>query len=158
MIGTLSLHETEEVLRQQVVGRIGCHADDTTYIVPISFVYDDDNIYCHSKEGMKINLMRKNPKVCFQVENMQNMDHWQSVIAWGEFEELTSTDSRNSALKKLIDRVLPLISSETTHLSPHWPFPPDDMSSIKGIVFRIKLNKKTGRFENHPQSADYKAC
>jgi hypothetical protein len=51
------------------------------------------------------------------------------------------------ALKKLMDRVLPVISSETVHLSPHWPFPPEEMGSIKGIVFRIKVEKKTGRFE-----------
>jgi hypothetical protein len=46
-----------------------------------------------------------------------------------------------------MDRVLPVISSETVHLSPHWPFPPEEMGSIKGIVFRIKVEKKTGRFE-----------
>jgi len=157
MIGTLSLNETEEILRHQVVGRIGCHADDVTYIIPISYVYDNNYIYCHTDEGMKITLMRKNPKVCFQVDNMQNMAHWQSVIAWGEFEELTLPEPRNAALKKLVERVLPLISSETTHLSPHWPFPPDDISSIKGIVFRIRLNEKTGRFENHRQSEAYHA-
>ncbi len=154
MFGTLSLHETEEILRQQLVGRIGCHADDITYIIPISYVYDDNNIYCHTHEGMKIDLMRKNPKVCFQVDNMQNMANWQSVIAWGEFEELTSPEPRKAALEKLVQRVLPFISSETTHLSPYWPFPPDDVSSIKGIVFRIRLDKKTGRFENHQPSAD----
>jgi nitroimidazol reductase NimA-like FMN-containing flavoprotein (pyridoxamine 5'-phosphate oxidase superfamily) len=86
MFGTLENNEIEELLSQQLVGRIGCHAADTTYIVPISYAYDGEYIYGHSFEGMKLNMMRENPKVCFQVDNMHNMANWQSVVAWGEFD------------------------------------------------------------------------
>ncbi|HYM93075.1 MAG TPA: pyridoxamine 5'-phosphate oxidase family protein [Chitinophagaceae bacterium] len=147
MIDQLKSQEIEELLKSQVVGRIACHADDLTYIVPISYSYDGEHIYAHATDGMKIRMMRKNPKVCFQTDKMENMANWQSVVAWGEFEELTNSEGRKQALKKLIERVLPVISSETVHLSPHWPFPPEEINSIKGIVFRIKLQKKTGRFE-----------
>ncbi len=147
MFGKLDAVEIEEVLRQQIVGRIGCHADDVTYVVPISFAYDGEFIYAHSFDGMKIDMMRKNPKVCFQTDLMQDMGNWQSVIAWGEFEELSEGDQRIKALESLSNRVLPFVSSETTHLTPHWPFPSADLNNIKGIVFRIKLTAKTGRYE-----------
>lgn len=149
MFGKLNDQEIEELILQQVVGRIGCHADDITYIVPISYVYDGKYIYVHTTEGMKVDLMRKNPKVCFQVDKMDNMANWQSVVSWGDYEELTETADRVQALQKLIDRVLPILSSETTHLSPYWPFMPEDISSIKGIVSRIRLTEKTGRFERN---------
>lgn len=147
MLGELNAGEIEQVLMHQLVGRIGCHADDTTYVVPVSYAYDGKYIYVRTFEGMKVNIMRKNPKVCFQVENMNNMADWQSVIAWGIYEELIDNADRNEALQKLNDRRLPLISSETTHLSRLWPFIPQDMDEIEGIVFRIRLIEKTGRFE-----------
>lgn len=149
MLGILSNEEVEKVLSHQVIGRIGCHADDTTYVVPTSYAYDGAYVYGHTTEGMKINLMRKNPNVCFQVDVMQDMANWKSVIAWGAFEEVWENEERNKSLQTLIDRNLPLISSETTHLTPHWPFPVIDLSSIKGIVFRIRITEKTGRFETN---------
>jgi len=116
-------------------------------VVPVSYAYDGRFIYGRSFEGMKIDMMREDPKVCFQVDIMNNMSDWQSVIAWGIYEELKNPTERNEALQQLMDRRLPLLSSETTHLSPVWPFTPHDISEIKGIVFRILVTKKTGRFE-----------
>ncbi|MDP4261487.1 MAG: pyridoxamine 5'-phosphate oxidase family protein [Bacteroidota bacterium] len=147
MFGKLTTGEIEEVLNNQLIGRIGCHNDDITYVVPVSYAYDGDYIYGHTEEGLKINIMRQNPKICFQTDSMEDMANWKSVIAWGEFEELTDPEERKKALEKLIARNLPLVSSETVHLSPQWPFVPQDISSIKGIVYRVKLKDKTGRFE-----------
>jgi len=149
MFGTLNSKEIEEVLRHQIIGRIGCHAENMTYVVPISYAYDGVYIYGHTREGMKINLMRKNPMVCFEIDEMKDMANWKSVITWGIFEELNDKTERNKALVSLIDRILPLVSSQTVHLSAHWPFISDDISTIKGIVFRIRPEEKTGRFENN---------
>jgi nitroimidazol reductase NimA-like FMN-containing flavoprotein (pyridoxamine 5'-phosphate oxidase superfamily) len=147
MIGEMKSHDIEALLKSQIVGHLGCYAGGVTYVIPISYAYDGEYIYCHSLDGMKIKMMRQNPQVCFQTDKMENMANWQSVIAWGQFEELKTKEGRKEALQKLMDRVLPVISSETTHLSPHWPFPPEEMGNIKGIVFRIRVQKKTGRFE-----------
>jgi hypothetical protein len=42
MFGKLSSIEIEEVLTQQIIGRIACHANDMSYIVPISYAYDGE--------------------------------------------------------------------------------------------------------------------
>jgi nitroimidazol reductase NimA-like FMN-containing flavoprotein (pyridoxamine 5'-phosphate oxidase superfamily) len=149
MFGILNPQEIETVLQQQVVGRVGCHAEGLTYVVPISYGYDGKYIYGHTVEGMKIQMMRKNPVLCFEVDVMQNMANWKSVIAWGKFEELTEEPGRQQGIRKLHERILPMISSATTKLSDDWPFTPKDINTIKGIVYRIKLTKKTGRFENN---------
>jgi hypothetical protein len=52
------------------------------------------------------------------------------------------------ALEKLQDRILPGFTSVTTKLSPQWPFRSDNIDNINGVVIRIRLKKKTGRFEN----------
>ena len=149
MFGKLTPHEMEELLASNILGRIGCHADNITYIVPISYAYKNKTVYCHSREGTKIEMMRKNPEVCFEVDKLTDMANWKSVIAWGKFEELTDANERSEALEYLVQRVLPIISSETTHLSSSWPFPPDDLNVIKGIVFKIKISKMTGRYERY---------
>lgn len=146
MFGKLDEHEIEQVIHDQVVGRIGCHHDDITYVLPISYAYDGNYIYCHSGEGMKIRMMRGNPRVCFQVDIMENMGNWKSVVAWGDYEEL-SDEKREEALLQLVNRKLPLVSSATTHIVPHWPFLPDNLDDIRGIVYRIRLDTKSGRFE-----------
>lgn len=146
MFGKLNTSEIEAVIQQQPVGRIGCHANDLTYVVPISYAYDGTYIYARTFEGMKINMMRKNPRVCFQTDNTNDLSNWQSVILWGVFEELEGAE-RTQALRKLTERTLPIVSSETMHLTPQWPFMPEDTDHIEGIVFRIRVTEKSGRFE-----------
>jgi nitroimidazol reductase NimA-like FMN-containing flavoprotein (pyridoxamine 5'-phosphate oxidase superfamily) len=145
MIGVLEGDEIEDVLHHQSIGRIGCHANNITYVVPVSYAYDGAYIYGHTYEGMKIKIMRENPKVCFEVDTMENMANWKSVICWGEFEELTNSDERKIAIQKLLDRILPLITTQTVPLALHTPFPPTDFNRANGIVYRVRLNEKTGR-------------
>lgn len=148
MFGKLNNIEIEEVLAHQIIGRIACHANDMSYIVPISYAYDGECIYARTYEGLKINLMRKNPKVCFQTDIMENMANWKSVIVWGEFKELTETSERNEGIQKLLARKISGIASETVQLSPLWPFNSNKYSEeIDGIIFCIRLGEKTGRFE-----------
>jgi nitroimidazol reductase NimA-like FMN-containing flavoprotein (pyridoxamine 5'-phosphate oxidase superfamily) len=147
MIGTLSAAQIETLLENEVVGRIGCHLKGCTYVVPVSYAYDGTNVYVHTREGMKIAFMRENPEVCFQVDYLHDMANWKSVIAWGTYEELQG-EARTTAMQALLNRRLPLVSSVTTHLGATWPFSSGTVTELEGIVFRIALKQKTGRFES----------
>lgn len=147
MIGKLTDQQIEELLYSHIVGRVGCHANGITYIVPISYAYDGEYIYGHTKEGMKIDIMRQNPAVCFEVDELRDVANWKSVITWGRFEELLWPEEREVALRKLAERILPMLPSQTMHLSPDYPFMPEDVNSIEGVVFRISVRQRTGRFE-----------
>lgn len=153
MFGTLAPQEIETLLEQQLIGRVGCHYEGITYVVPISYVYSDGCIYGHTREGMKLNFMRNSPSVCFQVDDTRNLDNWKSAICWGNFEEISNETERSEAIEKLLGRVLPVVSSETMHISPQWPFPPKSNEQIGGIVFRIRLTRKSGRFERSSGNA-----
>ena len=72
---------------------------------------------------------------------MKDMANWQSVIAFGEFEEILDITERKKALEVLVNRKLPLVSSETTHLGRIWPFQPEDLNTIEGIIFRVLLKQ-----------------
>lgn len=148
MIGELNYLEIEEVLQDQVVGRIGCHLKGVTYIVPVSYAYDDPFVYAYTLPGKKLDIMRENREVCFEVDDIADLRNWRSVIAWGTFEELTGTGERQKASKKLSDRSLPLISAQTAELAHTITETNDDVNEIEGIFYRIELKEKTGKFEN----------
>ncbi|MET0637902.1 MAG: pyridoxamine 5'-phosphate oxidase family protein [Chitinophagaceae bacterium] len=155
MFGKLNTSEIEDLLYRQFVGRIGCHADGLTYVVPVSYAYDGIYVYFHSVDGMKISMMRKNPRVCFEVDDTKNLSNWKSVISFGKFEELTKENERQEALKVLGRRTLPLLSSQTMHLTSQWPFPANEDERVAGIFFRIELMEKSGRFEHSEREFFY---
>lgn len=140
MLGRLDDDQIEHLLRSETVGRIGVHADGRTYVVPISYVYDGGVIYAHAAEGMKVRMMRENPSVCFEVDRIDDMANWRSVIAWGTYEEL-SGDVALAAMNLLRSRLAPLTASETAG--------PAGRASHDGVevAYRITLTERTGRYE-----------
>ncbi len=81
--------EIDEMLTSELVGRIGCHVDGLTYVVPVIYAYRGDSLYVFSVEGQKTRMMRENPAVCFEVDRYERPGEWQSVIVQGRFEELS---------------------------------------------------------------------
>jgi nitroimidazol reductase NimA-like FMN-containing flavoprotein (pyridoxamine 5'-phosphate oxidase superfamily) len=54
MLGELSKEEIEEVLKSNVIGRIGCTGNGRIYVVPITYVYDDGYVIGHTKEDYEV--------------------------------------------------------------------------------------------------------
>lgn len=61
--------DLEEILRKAFVCHLGLVDGDQPYVVPVNFAYEDGHIYLHgAAEGRKLDLIRKNNKVCFEME------------------------------------------------------------------------------------------
>ena len=150
MLGKLTNEEIDKVLKSNVVGRIGCYANQQIYVVPITYHYDGEFVIGHTIEGMKIELLRQNPACCLEVDEVTSLSDWQSVVVWGNYEELAGEEAAH-AQEALLNRLSPLMDEERDHPGRM------GLSSSKRtitqtnnpIVYRIRLNKKTGRFE-HP--------
>lgn len=141
MLGELSAGEIEQVIREGLIGRIGCHAYGKTYVVPVTYAYDGGFVYAHSAEGMKVHMMRANPHVCFEVDAMDNLANWESVVAWGTYEELHVPEEREKALAILLEHIVPRIDGPPG-VSAH-----PGNSIEPAVLYRIRLEQKTGRFE-----------
>ena len=140
MLGELTKREIEQTLQENVIGRVGCHAYGQTYVVPITYAYDGKYVYAHTAVGMKLHMMRENPRLCFEVDQMDDLANWRSVIAWGTFEELRGQVA-DEAMRFLVDTI-ELRLSGPPGASVH---PNNAMERL--VVYRIKLELKTGRFE-----------
>lgn len=148
MLGKLNETQIEKLLKEQVIGRMACQAKGDIYLVPINYVYRDGYIYSHSAEGKKIRMMRENPKVCFEVDDIRSVFQWQSVIAKGTYEEITDIEEKQQAMQGIIHRIMPLVTSPEGHPSHGITEKDSDVgTNIEVIVYRIKLGEKTGRFE-----------
>ena len=145
MLGELNETEINELLNSQAVGRIGCHYNGLTYVVPVAYIHDNGCITGHIRNGQKVNMMRKNPSVCFEVEKIENLSNWKSVVIQGIYEELDG-DAAYTAFHNFFEKIRHLLPGATAH--PH-----DKLNKIRvtdishSIIFKINIFEKTGRFE-----------
>lgn len=148
MIGKLNTNQVNNLLCSQSIGRLACTDGEQPYIVPISFTYDGVYIYGQTNMGKKLEMIRKNPNVCFEVDQMMDMRNWQSVVIYGEFEELKNKEAA-AGRDILFEKEFSLLTNTSIHAHEH------EVTSvlyedvrIKGILFRIKIKKVSGRYQN----------
>ncbi|HLG07918.1 MAG TPA: pyridoxamine 5'-phosphate oxidase family protein [Gaiellaceae bacterium] len=137
MIDELSRAEIDDLLNDQVVGRIGCHTDSLTYVVPVIYAYDGGALYVASVEGQKTRMMRENPNVCFEVDEYEGTGSWRSAIVHGLYEELDGTDAQ-AAIALLAAR-FGRSGEEGTARRRH------GTDGARTVCFRIRIGTVTGR-------------
>jgi nitroimidazol reductase NimA-like FMN-containing flavoprotein (pyridoxamine 5'-phosphate oxidase superfamily) len=147
MKGILSSAETDSILLSRVIGRLACCDGTQPYIVPITYKYLDGYIYGQSNEGTKLNILRQNPKVAFEVDMMTDLNNWRSVVVTGEFEEMTDKETEESR-SILFNDIFSLMTGCSIHPHEHAITEKlTDESRIKCVVFRIKIKEISGRYE-----------
>lgn len=152
MLGTLSEQQINNLLLSQSVGRLACVNGKKPYIVPVTYVYDGKVIIGQTREGEKLNFLRKNPNVCFEVDTMTDMANWQCVLVHGKFVELTGREAEN-ARSYLFNRIMHLMTSATVHPHEHGAQSDiDDSNRVKPVMYKIEIKDKTGRFENQQKA------
>jgi len=147
MLETLNRIQMNNLLSSQRIGRIACTDCGRPYVVPVTYSYDGKYIYGQSTEGMNINLLRKNPDVCFEVDQLQNLGNWQSVNVLGKFEELDNSEAQKA--RDLLHRHLfPLLTDYTVHGYGHAVETPAKEHKLP-VIYRIRIRKMTGTAEKH---------
>lgn len=136
MIAELDRAEIDDLLQSQTVGRIGCHADGLTYVVPVIYAYDGEGFYAYSLEGRKIRMMRSNPRVCFEVDEYDGYGSWRSAIVQGTYEELDGADA---------ERALALLSARFSERTATSEGERQRRGNGPAVAFRIRLDEVTGR-------------
>ncbi len=139
--------EIENVLQSQSICRLACNDKKFPHMIPISYFYDGEYIYCQSQHGKKIELMQKNPNVTILVDIIGSMNNYKSVIINGEYQELKGLEA-DAARKLLFEQIFSLMTTTRIHHFEHQESGKiDDSDRIKIIMFRIKIINKFGRKE-----------
>jgi len=137
--------QIEELMQRVRYGHLACTDGRRPYLVPIHFAYEPPYIYVYTTEGKKTEMIRKNPRVCLQLEEVKDAANWASVIVDGEAEELTDEAEKENALKA-IERLNPTL---TPAVSIHWM--DNWVRENIEVIYRIIPVETSGR-ESIPRS------
>ena len=141
-VSELTAAECEQVLARSDLGRLACSRHDQPYIVPIHFSFDPARkcLYAFSTVGQKIDWMRQNPKVCVEIEEVADKNHWTTVVAFGRYDEVGDSPE-DAAARKAAEQ---LFSSR-----PEWWLPAaakvGSSDHYAMVLYRIQIDRLTGR-------------
>jgi nitroimidazol reductase NimA-like FMN-containing flavoprotein (pyridoxamine 5'-phosphate oxidase superfamily) len=77
------IEEIDEILKKAEICRIGLTDGDEPYVVPVCFGYEGNTLYFHSApEGRKIDLIKKNGRVCFEIDTDVEIVSAEKPCAW----------------------------------------------------------------------------
>lgn len=142
MIRDLTEQEMQSLLCAERMGHLGCCLKDRPYVVPTTYAYDGRSIYIYTHNGEKVDMMKKNPQVCLQVENVASESAWKSVMVHGLYEELRD--------EKLVEAIR-MLKEHTEYREVYAPFKFDETGKQlynrgKLIhIFRIVIREMHGR-------------
>lgn len=138
------IDDIEKIIKKALCCRIGLVDVDEPYIVPVSFGYERNTLYFHGAlEGRKIGLIRRNNKVCFEidadVEMVEDLEpcictaKYRSVMGTGRAFILESDEEKSRGLKLIIKQ----------YGMKGFDFPKTRLD--KTMVVRVDINSITGK-------------
>jgi uncharacterized protein len=142
LIHELSIEECTEYLGRTSVGRLACALYHQPYIVPIHFSFDAERrcLYAFSMLGQKIEWMRKNPRVCLEVDEITSKDHWTTVLVFGRYHEITRAQ-KDTDEREHVERLF--------QIRPEWWLPAAGRVPSREhhdmVLYRIEIDRLTGR-------------
>jgi nitroimidazol reductase NimA-like FMN-containing flavoprotein (pyridoxamine 5'-phosphate oxidase superfamily) len=142
LVHELTPVECRDVLSRARLARLACARADQPYVVPISCTYDPhmNCLFSFSAVGKKVQWMRENPKVCLEVEEVDDRFHWTTVVVFGRYDEIDDSPEQQHARH----RALHLFQKQS-----EWWLPGG--ASVAGhephsiVVYRIQIESVTGR-------------
>jgi uncharacterized protein len=73
----------KDILKRAYVCRLALCDDNHPYIVPLCFGYKDDALFIHcAREGKKLEIIRKNNNVCFEVDTDHEIIKAEQACKW----------------------------------------------------------------------------
>jgi len=145
--------EIEAILKKGSILRIALHDNPFPYLVPVNFGYADGRLYFHSAcDGKKIDLIKRDNRVCFQTESdfglirSDTPCHWStryaSVIGFGRAHLIEDREEKKKGLETVFQ-----------HYSID-PFDVPENSLGRIVVVRIEVDSMTGKVSPKPEASD----
>jgi nitroimidazol reductase NimA-like FMN-containing flavoprotein (pyridoxamine 5'-phosphate oxidase superfamily) len=78
--------EFEKIIHEAQVCYVGLSENDSPYVVPMNYAWEEGAFYLHAApEGYKLEILRKNPKVCLNINIGNELFHRHKEVgcSWG---------------------------------------------------------------------------
>jgi nitroimidazol reductase NimA-like FMN-containing flavoprotein (pyridoxamine 5'-phosphate oxidase superfamily) len=138
-------HTLEEILSGAILCRVAMIDGDLPYIIPFNYGYSKGALYIHSApEGRKIDLLRKDSRVCFEVEDSMEITkeeracdwstRYRSVVGYGNVEILSDEASKQQGLGVIMAQ----------HEAPELvEFNPKNINRM--VILKLTITSMTGK-------------
>jgi nitroimidazol reductase NimA-like FMN-containing flavoprotein (pyridoxamine 5'-phosphate oxidase superfamily) len=134
----------DDIVRRAQICHLGLVDGQVPYVVPLSFGYDGQALYFHcGLQGRKLDLIRRNPRVCFEFAIMEKLIeaeqacHWgvryQSVMGTGTAQIVEDAEGKRQALAAVMAQY-----SQGIHTFP------DEAVARTGAI-RVLIESLTGK-------------
>ena len=134
----------DEIMKKAQVCRLAVSYEAMAYIIPMSFGYANRTLYFHSaQEGLKLMILRENPKACFEVDidtrvvpSEKACDwtmHYQSVVGFGDVEFIEQLEGKREAMRIIMGQYTDEVK-------------PIEDSALSGVtLFKLNISTMTGK-------------
>ena len=138
------IDEIEGIIKKALICRLGLVDNDEPYIIPVCFGYERGALYFHgSLKGRKVELIKKNNKVCFEMdidaelEKSEDPCKWtmkgKSVVGVGRASILEDDGEKSHALRLIMGH----------YSEGEFSFPKPALDSVS--VVRVDISSITGK-------------
>jgi len=139
-----NIEEINAIIAKAKVCRLAMVNGDTPYVVPLSFGYHNNTLYFHgATEGQKIKIIRKNPNICFEFDQLfetlvsETACKWsmkyQSIIGFGKAILIEEQEEKRTALEIIMSQ----------YSNQEFQFP-DDMLKATAVI-KVEIESMTGK-------------
>ena len=134
----LSREECIALLDRHQVGRLAFTQRERLDIEPIHYVHLDGWLYGRTQPGTKLEVLLHNRWVAFEVDEVNALFDWRSVVVRGGLYLLRAegSDTERERYAQGVAAVRRLIPAA---------FTPDDPTPERAILFRIHVDELNGR-------------
>ena len=138
----------ESIIERAQACRIAMCVDNKPYVVPVTFGYQDNCLYFHSSpQGTKIDILKQNAQVCFEMD----IDHelikakspctwdirYRSVIGFGTASFVEDIEEKQKALHIILQHYA------------DGPFQYHEASLRKATVVKIEIESMTAKVSGY---------
>lgn len=137
--------DVEAIIRNAPVCRLAMTDGFKPYIVPLCFGYEDGALFMHTaREGMKLEILKKNSRVCFEMDIDTEIVpgdqackwgvHFRSVIGFGTASVILDPSQKRNAL----DHIMAHYSNSSFH-----DYPEEIVDKV--VVIKVDVESMTGK-------------
>lgn len=134
----LTTAECHALLASQHVGRLAFTFRDRVDIEPVHYVYRDGWIWGRTQHGAKVGILAHHPWVAFEVDHIEALFSWRSVVVHGRME---FPDPDGSAL----DQERYAMGVEAFRSLVPGAFTEHDPTPARDLIFMLPATELAGR-------------
>jgi nitroimidazol reductase NimA-like FMN-containing flavoprotein (pyridoxamine 5'-phosphate oxidase superfamily) len=126
------------LLKRHRVGRMAYALGNRVDITPIHYVYEDGWLFARTSHGTKMDVLHRSPWVAFEVDEMEGVFDWRSVVVHGTVYTMPQDGSPLEAelWQRGVDALRRIVPETATD---------DDPVPYRSIVFGIHVVSVSGR-------------